>query len=52
MTRELTNVVYKKLNTRQICSIRLFVVDEFGLPIDLRKDMLIVTLSLKFVKNG
>ena len=51
MTRELTKITYKKLNTKQICSIRVWIIDEFGRPVDLRKDMLIITLSLKFIKN-
>ena len=51
MTRELTRITYKKLNTRQICSIRVWIVDEFGKAVDLREDTLIVTLSLKFIKK-
>ena len=51
MTRELTEITYKKLNTRQICSIRVWIVDEYGRPVNLRKDTLIVTLSLKFIKS-
>ena len=51
MTRELTKITYKKLNTRQLCSIRVWIVDECGKAVDLRRDTLIVTLSLKFIKN-
>ena len=46
LSRELTNVSYKNLNTTQISNIRLWIVDEEGRPVDLREDSLIVTLSL------
>ena len=51
MKRELTKITYKVMNTRQICSIRCWILDEHGSPINLREDTLVVTLSLKFVKN-
>ena len=51
MTRELAKITYKKLNTRQICSIRVWILDEYGRAVNLRQDTLIVTLSLKFIKN-
>ena len=51
MTRELPRITYKRLNTRQICSIRVWILDEFGKHIDLRNDTLIVTLSLKYIKH-
>lgn len=49
LSRELTDISYKNLTTSQISHIRIWIVDEFGLPLNLRKDDLTVTLSLKFV---
>ena len=48
LTRELTDIAYKSLNTSQITHIRIWIVDEHGLPVNLRNDNLTVTLSLKF----
>ena len=48
LTRELTDIAYKSLNTSQITHIRIWIVDEHGVPINLRNDNLTVTLSLKF----
>jgi hypothetical protein len=47
LTRELTDIAYKKLTTSQIAHIRVWVVDENGVPVNLRQDDLTVTLSLK-----
>ena len=49
LTRELTDISYKSLNTYQISHIRIWVVDEHGAPVNLRKDDLTVTLSLKLI---
>ena len=48
LTRELTDIAYKSLNTSQITHIRIWIVDEHGSPVNLREDELTVTLSLKF----
>ena len=48
LTRELTDIAYKSLNTSQITHIRIWIVDEHGAPVNLRNDDLSVTLSLKF----
>ena len=48
LTRELTDIAYKSLNTSQITHIRIWIVDEHGAPVNLRNDDLTVTLSLKF----
>ena len=47
MTRELTDITYKSLTTSQISHIRIWIVDQDGAPVNLRKDELAVTLSLK-----
>ena len=49
LTRELTDISYKSLNTSQISHIRIWIVDEHGPAVNLRNDDLTVTLSLKFV---
>ena len=46
LSRELTNISYKRLNTSQISNIHLWITDEQGRFINLRKDLLVVTLSL------
>ena len=51
LTRELTDIAYKSLNTSQISHIRIWIVDEYGTPINLREDDLTVTLSLKFTRR-
>ena len=45
--RELTDISYKRLTTSQISHIRLWIVDQDGAPVNLRKDKLTVTLSLR-----
>ena len=45
--RELTDISYKSLNTDQISHIRISIVDQDGHTVNLRKDNLTVTLSLK-----
>ena len=51
MSRELTDIAYKNLNTSQITHIRIWIVDEHGAPVNLRDDDLTVTLSLKFARR-
>ena len=46
LTRELNNVTYKKLTTSQISHIRVWIVDQNGHPVNLRKDDFVVTLAL------
>ena len=48
LTRELTDISYKSLNTSQISHIRIWIVDEHGTLINLRNEDLTVTLSLRF----
>ena len=48
LARELTDISYKNLTISQISSIRLWIVDQNGAPVNLRNDDLVVTLSLKF----
>ena len=45
--RELTDISYKNLTTSQLSHIRLWIVDQDGAPVNLRKDTLTVTLSLR-----
>lgn len=45
--RELSDISYKSLTTSQISHIRLWIVDQDGAPVNLRKDKLTVTLSLR-----
>ena len=45
--RELTDISYKSMTTSQISHIRLWIVDQNGAPVNLRKDTLTVTLSLR-----
>ena len=47
LSRELVDISYKKLTTSQISHIRIWIVDQNGLPVDLRGDDFIVTLSLQ-----
>lgn len=51
LSRELTDIAYKNLNTSQITHIRIWIVDEYGTPVNLRDDALTVTLSLKFARR-
>ena len=51
LTRELTDIAYKRLNTSQISHIRIWIVDEDGTPVNLRQDELTVTLSLKLIRR-
>ena len=50
LSRELTQISYKKLTTSQISHIRVWIVDQNGYPVNLRKDDFIVTLSLHLKK--
>ena len=45
--RELSDISYKSLTTSQISHIRLWIVDQDGTPVNLRKDKFTVTLSLR-----
>ena len=47
LSRELTDISYKKLTTTQLSRIRVWVVDQDGAPVNLRDDELTVTLSLQ-----
>ena len=47
LSRELTNISYKKLTTTQVSHIRVWVVDQNGHTVNLRKDDFVVTLSLQ-----
>ena len=49
--RELTDISYKNLTTSQISHIRLWIVDQDGAPVNLRKDTLTVTLSLRLTRK-
>ena len=51
LTRELTDIAYKNLNTSQISHIRIWILDECGTPVNLRDNDLTVTLSLKFARR-
>ena len=51
LARELTDIVYKTLTTTQISHIRIWIVDEHGVPVNLRDDDLAVTLSLKLKRR-
>ena len=50
LSRELTQISYKKLTTSQISHIRVWIVDQNGYPVNLRKDDFIVTLSVHLKK--
>ena len=45
--RELSDISYKSLTTSQISHIRLWIVDQDGTPVNMRKDKLTMTLSLR-----
>ena len=51
LSRELMNISYKRLTTSQISHIRVWIVDQDGAPVNLRKDRLSVTLSLKLIRR-
>ncbi len=51
LSRELTDISYKSLNTSQISHIRIWIVDEHGTPVNLRNDDLTVVLSLKLTPH-
>ena len=46
LSRELTDISYKKLTTSQLSNIRVWIVDQNGVPVNLRQDDFVVTLSL------
>ena len=47
LSRELPDISYKSLTTSQISHIRIWIVDQTGVPVNLRNDDLTVTLSLR-----
>ena len=49
LSRELTDIAYKTINTSQISNIRIWIVDQSGCAVNLQKDDLTVTLSLKLI---
>ena len=51
IAREIINISYKRLNTRQISNIHLWITDEVGRFVNLRDDLLVVTLSLS-IEDG
>jgi hypothetical protein len=46
--RELDTISYKKVNTHTVQTIHVWAVDENRRKINLRKDLLVITLSLKY----
>ena len=51
LARELTDIAYKNLTTSQISIIRVWIVAQNGVSVNLRNDDLVVTLSLKLTKR-
>ena len=51
LTRELTNITYKNVNTNQISSVRIWFTDERGHLLDIRNEQALVTLSLRISKK-
>lgn len=51
LAREVSDISYKSLTTSQISHIRLWIVDQDGAPVNLRKDDLTVTLSLRLIQK-
>ena len=49
LTREMSEVVYKKLNTRFISSIRVWLTDTCGAAVNIRGETLTVSLSLRLL---
>ena len=49
LMRELSDISYKRLNTSQISHIRIWIVDQDGRAVNLRKDDLAITLALKLI---
>ena len=52
MSRELTSIAYKNLNTTRISHICIWVVDEHGTLVNFRDDDLTVTLSLRLIPRA
>ena len=52
LTREMSEVVYKKLNTRFISSIRVWLTDTSGAAINVRGETLTVSLSLRLLLSS
>ena len=50
LSRELSNITYKLVNTKQISTVRVWITDQEGRPINLRTEEVIVTLSLRITK--
>ena len=51
LSRELSQITYKTVNVDQISSVRVWITDQAGRPIDLRNEEVIVTLSLRITKS-
>ena len=51
LSRELTDISYKKLTTSEISHIRVWIVDQNGAPINLRNDEVVITLSLRLKRQ-
>ena len=47
LSRELTDISYKKLTTSQTSRIRIWILDQDGALVNLQNDDLVVTLSFK-----
>lgn len=47
LSRELSNIQYKRLNTNQLTSVKVWITDQFGSLVDLRNELVIITLSLR-----
>ena len=47
LTRELSSVVYKRVNTNQISSVCVWVSDQAGRVVNLRNEVVLITLSLR-----
>ena len=52
LAREISEVVYKKLNTRSISSIRVWLTDSSGAAINIRGEKLTVSLSLRLLLSS
>ena len=46
LSRELTNISYKKLTTSQISHIRVWIIDQNGHSVNLRENEFVVTFLL------
>ena len=51
ISREITDLAYKKLTTSQLSHIRVWIVDQNGARVNLREEELVVTLLLQLKKR-